>query len=77
MLESIGISVIIFVIAFAIGYFPYTAIVLVITAAAVYANLVSVVANSKYYAVYRICTAFLHTILLLLPGIYESYRREV
>ncbi len=32
--------------AFAIGYLPYTAIVLVITAAAVYANLVSVVANS-------------------------------
>ena len=32
--------------AFAIGYLPYTAIVLVITAVTVYANLVSVVANS-------------------------------
>ena len=32
--------------AFSIGYLPYTAIVLVITAVTVYANLVSVVANS-------------------------------
>lgn len=32
--------------AFAIGYLPYTAIVIVITAVVVYANLVSVVANS-------------------------------
>ena len=32
--------------AFAIGYLPYTAIVLVITGAVVYANMVSVVANS-------------------------------
>lgn len=33
-------------VAFAIGYLPYTAIVLVITGAAVYANLVSLIANS-------------------------------
>lgn len=32
--------------AFAIGYFPYTVIVLIITGAVVYANLVSLVANS-------------------------------
>ncbi|MDE6909468.1 MAG: DUF624 domain-containing protein [Lachnospiraceae bacterium] len=32
--------------AFAVGYLPYTAVLLVITGAAVYANLVSLVANS-------------------------------
>ncbi len=31
--------------AFAIGYLPYTAIILLITGVAVYANLVSLVAN--------------------------------
>lgn len=33
-------------IAFAIGYLPYTAIILVITGAVIYANLVSLIANS-------------------------------
>ncbi|MCM1241479.1 MAG: DUF624 domain-containing protein [Roseburia sp.] len=33
-------------VAFAIGYLPYTAIILVITGVVVYANLVSVIANS-------------------------------
>ena len=33
-------------VAFAIGYLPYTAVILVITGAVVYANLVSLIANS-------------------------------
>lgn len=59
-------------VAFAIGYLPYTAVILVITGAVVYANLVSLIANSIMLFV-GFAVMFLCTVFLFLSRLYESY----